>query len=465
MKSSRLLLSLLFAVSASFALGQCVTEPPECVDVDSEAYQLTVTLDSFCCDLTWDSICQNLYDNNSTSCSGGGPIQGCTDPEAYNYNPLAEVDNGSCYYPCPNCGCTDPLALNYDVTATEDDGSCIYPCNDCGCTDPDALNYDPNALTDDGSCQYPSGPSIVVEQEMSPDELVFDFLLGSGVLGSNVSFTGSAIQVGEFYEGDDIGMSSGIVMSTGHANDIELMTGQWSTVAGGIVGDPDLGTVANSVPALIGQAFSVWEVYDVCALEFDFIPFGDNVSFNYLFASNEYLAWVNTSFNDVFAFFLSGPGIEGPYANNAVNIATVPTSDPALPITVSSVNNVTNSQYFINNAPNTQHIDMQGYTSVFTASYSGLTPGQTYHIRLAIADGSDSVLDSVVLLQAGSFGSEVDANGSPADFNGDGLINVHDLLILLGDYGCVAPPDCIGDLNGDGEVNFEDILEFLSAFG
>ena len=65
---------------------------------------------------------------------------------------------------------------------------------------------------------------------------------------------------------------------------------------------------------MIGQSFSVSSVNDVCILEFDFQPAGDFVSFNYVFGSNEYLAWVNSTYNDIFAFFLSGPGITGPYA-------------------------------------------------------------------------------------------------------------------------------------------------------
>ncbi|WP_155524064.1 hypothetical protein [Nodosilinea nodulosa] len=56
------------------------------------------------------------------------PVYGCTDPEAENYNPEAEIDDGSCIL--PNAGCTDPTAENYDPTATYDDGSCVYPEDD-----------------------------------------------------------------------------------------------------------------------------------------------------------------------------------------------------------------------------------------------------------------------------------------------------------------------------------------------
>jgi uncharacterized protein (TIGR02145 family) len=123
-------------------------------------------------------------------------IMGCTDPTACNYDPLAEEDNGSCFYAqefydcAGNCladfdgdgacdelevlGCTYAFACNFNPQATQDDGSCtIAECNyDCegnclldmnnngvcdleelpGCTSIDALNYNPDATLDDGSC-------------------------------------------------------------------------------------------------------------------------------------------------------------------------------------------------------------------------------------------------------------------------------------------------------------------------
>jgi len=89
------------------------------------------------------------------------PISGCTDPKAANYNPLATVDDGTCFMTPPNNpvsigGCMDPSAPNYDPNATYDNGSCQFVCGIIrGCTDPTALNYNPNANQDDGSCIIP----------------------------------------------------------------------------------------------------------------------------------------------------------------------------------------------------------------------------------------------------------------------------------------------------------------------
>ena len=128
-----------------------------------------------------------------------------------------------------------------------------------------------------------------------------------------------------------------------------------------------------------------------------------------MFGSQEYFAYENTQYNDVFGFFLSGPGIAGPYANSAINLAIVPGSNPPLPITISSVNSVTpiNQQYFVDNQGGLDTIaDADGMTTVLTAT-AVVQCGETYHIRLAIADGTDSGLSSYVWLEAGSFKSPV----------------------------------------------------------
>ena len=80
-------------------------------------------------------------------------VFGCIDNTMWNYNPLANTDNGSCiefYY-----GCTDSTALNYDDDANTDNGSCIYPVY--GCNDPTAINYDPLVNVPDSTCEYSAG--------------------------------------------------------------------------------------------------------------------------------------------------------------------------------------------------------------------------------------------------------------------------------------------------------------------
>lgn len=99
-----------------------------------------------------DSFSQPYFTNTGTidnmTTQACPPPEGCTNPLATNYDPLAVIDDGSCIV----YGCTDIAANNYDPTATIDDGSCTYDPN--GCTNPTATNFDPLAIVDDGSCYW-----------------------------------------------------------------------------------------------------------------------------------------------------------------------------------------------------------------------------------------------------------------------------------------------------------------------
>ncbi|MBG16364.1 MAG: hypothetical protein CL853_08445 [Crocinitomicaceae bacterium] len=248
----------------------------------------------------------------------------------------------------------------------------------------------------------------VTSNTMTVEQYVQNVLVGAGVTISNVQYNGGSAnvtvsQVGAFSATNStIGINNGLVMATG---DAQLVVGPnnsgSTTLGGGNMGqnDVDLDVIVNPNGT-----------NDACVIEFDFIPIGDSVKFNYVFGSEEYLEWVNSSFNDVFGFFLSGPGITGSYSNNAVNIATIPGTNTA--VSINNVNNVSNSSYYIDNgdgfsAP--QNTDptvtqLDGITVVLEAAYA-VQCNQTYHIKLAIADAGDTSFDSGVFLEGGSFSS------------------------------------------------------------
>ena len=182
----------------------------------------------------------------------------------------------------------------------------------------------------------------------------------------------------------NIGLGSGVVISTGRVAD-----------APGPNGTPisDLGTEFNEpgdaqLTAISGSPLGT---FDAAVLEFDFVPSSDTVQFRYVFASNEYMLYVGTGVNDVFAFLISGPGIVGEQ-----NVALIPGT--MTPVTIDNVNANTNAQYYIDNEnPPGQTVEYNGFTQVLNA-LAVLTPCETYHIRLAIADGGDESFDSAVFL-------------------------------------------------------------------
>ena len=142
--------------------GETVIETFGDVDVDGtdEAWEY---MDSWAYKVgdTWTYGAVNCTDGSETTlssnciypiCDTGGDISGCTDETAFNYNPNATIDDGSCVPELE--GCMDEGALNYDMDAnTWCSGCCEYE----GCMDEQALNYDPDATTDDGSCIYDTG--------------------------------------------------------------------------------------------------------------------------------------------------------------------------------------------------------------------------------------------------------------------------------------------------------------------
>lgn len=262
-----------------------------------------------------------------------------------------------------------------------------------------------------------------VDLDMPVETLVNDILLGAGVQATNIQLVGVPEQVGYLTGAINTGLTidGGMVLSSGYASN--LLCSEFGGFFTGAGGNADLLSVAQSVPGLIGANFNVNSVHDVCMVSFDFVATGDSIFFNYVFGSVEYNTYINSQFNDVFAFFLAGPGITGPYSapagfpGGSINLAVLPGTNPPLPVTISSVHSGTNNiaplngEFHISNTTpqvpfgeTDPDICMNGWTVTLPAEEQ-LICGETYHIRLAIADGGDTALDSWVILEEGSFES------------------------------------------------------------
>lgn len=248
---------------------------------------------------------------------------------------------------------------------------------------------------------------ITVQNTQSPASLVQNVLMGTGVVASNITYNGSAVNA-QMPQGN-------VTFFNNNGSAFPITTGVLLTSGNGVaaIGPNNVGSFSNNVPAtpnVSGDpdllAISSANPTNGAILEFDFIPSGDTISFRYVFASEEYPEFVNAGFNDAFGFFLSGPGITGPYSNGSVNIALVPGT--ATPVTIDNVSPSTNSAYYVNNVNGVAYgtsIQYDGTTVVLTANAS-VQCGQTYHIKLAICNISDTGWDSGVFLEADSFSSE-----------------------------------------------------------
>jgi gliding motility-associated-like protein len=259
---------------------------------------------------------------------------------------------------------------------------------------------------------------IVINNAYTPVQLVTDFLVGNGVSISNIVYTGNAGQIGYFNgSSSTIGLATGVVLSTGNVSDI-LPSGIPSTNLGGN-GDNDLLLTAQSVTSN-PDAGLINTTRDAAILEFDFVPVGDSVSFNFVFASEEYLDYVNTQWNDVFGFYLTGPNPAGGIYNGQ-NFALVPGTDE--PITISTIQPDLNSEFYIDNPNNISH-SFNGFTVPLAIKFATVC-GQPYHFKFAIADCQDGSFDSGVFLEGGSFSSSV-VDISIASISSDTAIYVYE---------------------------------------
>jgi hypothetical protein len=226
-------------------------------------------------------------------------------------------------------------------------------------------------------------------------------LVGTGVTISNVTYTGANNAAGAFAGGTGIiGFDSGVILGSGR---VQTTADPHDPCSKGVEGpnECDANTTENFTPGdLQLDALSGFTTFDAAILEFDFVPQFSTVQFSYVFSSDEYNEFVNSEFNDVFGFFVNG-----------TNCATV--GDPPQPVSINTINggnpfgtSATNPSLYRNNDPDdpgppTIDTEMDGLTVVLTCSAT-VNAGTSNHMKLAIADASDDVLDSNVLIRAGS---------------------------------------------------------------
>lgn len=255
---------------------------------------------------------------------------------------------------------------------------------------------------------------LTINSSLTPQQLVQTVLLGNGVTASNIVYTGDLGAIAQFGGTTNLGIGTGIVMTTGTTTGADGPQGPNNKTSAGkdnlIPGDPLL------------DAVSTFATHNASILEFDFVPTGDSINFRYVFGSEEYPEFICSSFNDIFGFFIDGPNPSGgSYVKQ--NIALIPGT--TLPVSINNIHPGNGSagctptyiQYYFDNTNGTS-IQYDGFTTPLTAS-AAVICGSTYHIKLAIADAFDGLWDSGVFLEAGSFSSKSVSIKSKVSFGGN----------------------------------------------
>lgn len=268
---------------------------------------------------------------------------------------------------------------------------------------------------------FPASAQLTITTNANPTQLA-QKILGQGITITNAQYFGNTLSAGIFKTvPGSFAIDSGIVLTTGRAKSISSSWGadgpgsSFASYNAGSAGDVTLTTYA-------GKA-----TQDACVLQFDFIPQGDSLYVRYIFASEEYPNFNCTQYNDVFGFFIKGPGFFPPGPNVWHNIALVPNISSDVPVTINTVNNgipagdisycqqytgenTPFTQYYVNNQSGA-HVTYNGHTVILTAKVK-VIPCQLYTIKLGVADVSDGAYDSGVFIEANSFMSKKEISTS-----------------------------------------------------
>lgn len=265
---------------------------------------------------------------------------------------------------------------------------------------------------------------ITVNESFTAQELVEDVLINSTCASiSNVNVSG-----GDFTDGSKSwGFFNGNGSSFPFQNGIILATGKISNAPGpNTYLSDDGGNMGWDGDQDLNQALNLNNTFNATVLEFDFVPLGNKISFDFIFSSEQYLSNPSSNqcnFTDGFAFLLKEAGTTQPYQN----LAVIPGTN--IPVRVNTVRGMgticppANEQFFDAFNDDEHPTNYNGQTKVLVAA-AYVTPGVTYHIKLVIADEGNHRYDSAIFLGGGSFNFGVNigedrliANGNPVCSN------------------------------------------------
>lgn len=252
------------------------------------------------------------------------------------------------------------------------------------------------------ACHSIYAQQVTTDESVSLQQLVEQLAQGCVEISNVTSSINGSVDGFQSYgyfeqAGSNFPFANGLVLTSGRASDVGTPintsplnsgTTNWGT-------DPD-----------IENTLGVMNTVNATSIEFDFIAVTNQISFNYLLASEEYFADFPCRFSDSFAFLIRPTGSTAPYTNIAVVPGTnIPVSTSVIHDEIVGFCPAENPEYF--EGYNLGDTNYNGRTTVLTAT-ANLVPNQQYHIKLIIADGTDENADSAIFIQGNSFNATVD---------------------------------------------------------
>jgi outer membrane protein OmpA-like peptidoglycan-associated protein len=308
---------------------------------------------------------------------------------------------------------------------------------------------------------------------ISVDDWIKKNFSGQGVVIGNISHKGYPLSILSFTSTPGVlQVPKGLILSSGNSYNVAGYNNshnQSSTFSDVAVPELD-----KDLSAMIKE-----KLYDVCSIEFDFVPLDNSIQFNYQFGSDEYPEYVDSPYNDIFAFVVSDE-------STSKNIALVPGTN--VPVSINTINFKANKDYFIDNNLYKQVIIkrqdpvkstyrgtlpgrvLRGIASIFgSPGYAGnadrvviapdaellktmdqnlyrnlrydgitkkmvaqmyVTPYKKYHFKIVLADVSDNIYDSGVFIEDRSLTAKKDVT-QPAFMDYPDLSKVIDPNLIL----------------------------------
>lgn len=335
----------------------CPSAPHNCINFSMEYYNIE--------NLGGDVI--TFYDGNNTSSPVLGTITGGSN------NFFGPNWGGVCYSVAAQSGCLT-IQFTSNGATTFEGFQGFWECTSEACTQQEV---------------------ITIETGSTPSEIIQSVVSGQTTINiTNIDCPASALATFEAGPNSNLGMEKGILLTCGSAANVANPGSFFTSTAYNIDGDADLDYLSQ----INGNNAAS---NDACVVEMDVFASTDEITFEYVFGSEEYPEFTGSTFNDIFAFLVSGPGIVGdPNIGNQENIATLP--DGTF-IQINSVNHNTNWEYYRDNLDG-QSVAYDGLTSDSLGVKKSLTakittiPCNTYHLKLAVADRGDWSFDSGVFI-------------------------------------------------------------------
>ncbi|WP_158837418.1 T9SS type B sorting domain-containing protein [Polaribacter sp. L3A8] len=258
----------------------------------------------------------------------------------------------------------------------------------------------------------------VDDTSYTEEQLVNQLVESTCISKSNFNISSNQSVASFNNNGGSFPISKGIIIRTGTAKNSEgSFTNTNLSTENSTNGDTDLQQINE-------QEGDISNITDVGFLEFNFTPIGKKISFNYIFASNEYGEFQCKS-RDLFAIILTNID-----TGDAINIATIPESDTNI-----SVENIRDNQHngicdssnielfgsYYGNNSNNSTINMRGFTEVINASAT-VIPNNEYQIKFVIGDYSNSDYDSAVFIAPGIFTNTLDLGSNKEICDGEEVV-------------------------------------------